>query len=107
MKNYGLGMETGIDLPNETVGLVKNLDSSREIDMVTASYGQGVAVTPVEMVRALSVLANGGTLITPHLFKSKTIAHCLLGRLSSYGYSISRFKCQFLTLAINYTFFFM
>lgn len=69
MKNYGLGMETGIDLPNETVGLVKNLDSSREIDMVTASYGQGVAVTPVEMVRALSVLANGGTLITPHLVK--------------------------------------
>lgn len=69
MKNYGFGVETGVDLPNEAVGLVKNLDSSRDIDMVTASYGQGVAVTPVEMVRALSVLANGGTLITPHIVK--------------------------------------
>ncbi len=67
MKSFGVGTETGIDLPNEGRGLIKNLDSKR--DMVTASYGQGVAFTPIATVRALSVLANGGTLITPHLVK--------------------------------------
>ena len=69
MKSFGVGTETGIDLPNEGRGLIKNLDSKRDIEMVTASYGQGVAFTPIATVRALSVLANGGTLITPHLVK--------------------------------------
>lgn len=67
MKNFGIGTETGIDLPNETKGLITNLDSKREIEIVTASYGQGIAMTPIETARALSVLANGGTLITPHI----------------------------------------
>ena len=69
MKSFGVGTETGIDLPNEGRGLIKNLDSKRDIEIVTASYGQGVAFTPIATVRALSVLANGGTLITPHLVK--------------------------------------
>ena len=69
MKNFGVGTETGIDLPNEGHGLINNLDSTRDIEIVTASYGQGVAFTPIATVRALSALANGGTLITPHLVK--------------------------------------
>ena len=67
MKDFGVGTETGIDLPNEALGLIKNLDSTREIEMATASYGQGIAMTPISTVRALSVLANGGTLIVLHL----------------------------------------
>lgn len=82
MKNFGIGTETGIDLPNEGVGLINNLDSSREIEMVTASYGQGVAFTPIATVRALSVLANGGTLITPHLVKKIEYESGLSKRLS-------------------------
>lgn len=69
MKNFDIGTETGIDLPNEGRGLIKNLDSKREIEMATAAYGQGVAFTPIATVRALSALANGGTLITPHIVK--------------------------------------
>lgn len=69
MKSFNVGTETGIDLPNEGIGLISNLDSNRDIEIVTASYGQGVAFTPIATVRALSALANGGALITPHLVK--------------------------------------
>lgn len=82
MKNFGVGTETGIDLPNEANGLIKNLDSKREIEMATAAYGQGIAFTPIATVRALSVLANGGVLITPHLVKKIEYESGLIKRVS-------------------------
>lgn len=69
MKAYGIGEKTGIDLPNETSGLIKNLESPRDIEYANAAFGQGIALTPIEAVRAFSVIVNGGSLITPHLVK--------------------------------------
>ena len=67
--SYGLGAKSGIDQPNEATGIISNLKTGRDIEIATAAYGQGIAVSPVEMVRGLSVLANGGYLVTPHLVK--------------------------------------
>ena len=66
---FEINEKTGIDLPHEASALVSNLKGGREIEYATASFGQGFAVSPVAMVRALSVLANGGYLVTPHIVK--------------------------------------
>ncbi len=66
-KLFGIGKETGIDLPSETEGLIKNLDSNVILDNVTSGFGQGIAISPIQTVRALSVLANGGHLVTPYI----------------------------------------
>ena len=67
--SYGIKDKTGIDLPNETSGLVSNLNSRRELEYANAAFGQGIAMTPIEMIRALASLANNGNLVTPHIAK--------------------------------------
>jgi cell division protein FtsI/penicillin-binding protein 2 len=67
---YDIGNKTGIDLPNETSGLISNiLTSPREIEYANAAFGQGIALTPMELIRALGSLANNGNLVVPHVVK--------------------------------------
>ncbi len=65
--DFGFGHKTGIDLKNEATGMVKGESQRYPLDVATTTFGQGIAVTPMQMVKATSILANGGYSVTPHL----------------------------------------
>ncbi|MDB5237691.1 MAG: hypothetical protein JWL88_793 [Parcubacteria group bacterium] len=65
--NLGIGDKTGIDLPSEIHGDIHNLNSPLDVNYDTAAFGQGIATTPVETIRALASLANHGKIVTPHV----------------------------------------
>ncbi|MDP3646250.1 MAG: penicillin-binding protein 2 [bacterium] len=69
MKAYGFAEKTGVDLPNEVVGDLSTLGEGEmpAVNYDTAAFGQGIAVSPMEMIRALSILANKGEMPNPHV----------------------------------------
>ena len=67
--NFGFGQKTGIDLSGEVSGNISNLYSGRKINFATASFGQGIAVTPIQLINAYSAIANGGKLMRPYVVK--------------------------------------
>ena len=71
-KAFGFREETGFDLPGEAVGPFHAYDDFNEVELVTASFGQGFQITPLQMVTAVSALVNGGTMYTPHVVKEIT-----------------------------------
>ena len=68
----GYGAPTGIDVAGEVAGLVRNpgLTPWRQIDLANGAFGQGVAVTPIQLADAYAALMNGGTLVQPHVVKA-------------------------------------
>ncbi|MGP7817606.1 stage V sporulation protein D [Niallia sp. 01092] len=69
IRNFGFGEKTGIDLQGESKGILFNMDRVGPVEQATTAFGQGVAVTPIQQVTALSAAINGGTLYTPYVAK--------------------------------------
>jgi cell division protein FtsI/penicillin-binding protein 2 len=67
INRFGFGETTGIDFPGESAGFALPLDQWSGSTIGTVPIGHGIAVTPVQMARAYSVIANGGRLVRPHL----------------------------------------
>jgi len=69
IKKYGFGELAGIDLQGEVPGYLKPQSQWYPIDYATATFGQGLAVSPIQMIRAFASVINGGNLMTPHVVK--------------------------------------
>ena len=70
VKRFGFGKATGIELPAEGDGILFDPKTMSKLDTATMSFGQGIAVTPLQMVQAFGALANGGKMMKPHIIKS-------------------------------------
>lgn len=72
-KKFGFGEPTGIDLPGEESGILYNPKDMYEPDIATMAIGQGISVTPLQVLRAICAIANGGELLQPYIV-SKIVA---------------------------------
>lgn len=70
IKNFGFGSKTGIDLGGEENGILFKLSRVGPVELATTSFGQGVSVTPIQQVAAVSAAINGGYLYKPHVAKA-------------------------------------
>ena len=74
MINYGFNEKTGVELPNEVNSKISNIiKNKRELEYATASFGQGIAITPIAMIKSLISLANGGVIMQPYIVKEINI----------------------------------
>ena len=64
---YGFGDKTGIDLNGESTGILFDVDKMGPVELATTSFGQGISVTPIQQIRAVSAAINGGYLYTPYM----------------------------------------
>lgn len=69
IRSFGFGEKTKLELPGEEKGIVPLLSTWRPITLATVSFGQGIAVTPIQMVCAYGAIANGGILYRPYIVK--------------------------------------
>src|ERR1044071_2545356 len=69
IQNFGFGKPTGVDMPGEAGGLLRNVNSWSQIDLATHAFGQGISTTPIQMAMAYAAVANGGFLMRPYVVK--------------------------------------
>lgn len=70
ISKFGIGSPTGIDLQGESVPQIKPKRSWHEVDLATTGFGQGISVTPIELMTAFSAIANNGVMMEPHVASS-------------------------------------
>lgn len=70
IQEFGFGKHTQIDLQDEVSSDIRPINEWREIDLATSSFGQGIAVTAIQMVTAVASIANGGKVMEPHVVSS-------------------------------------
>lgn len=70
IKEYGFGNKTGVDLNGESSGILFDVSKMGPVELATTSFGQGISVTPVQQIRAVSSAINGGNLYTPYIVDS-------------------------------------
>ncbi len=74
INSFGFGKKTGIELPGEATGIIYNEKNLRPVELATMSFGQGISVTPIQLITAASVIANDGKLIKPTIIKEISTA---------------------------------
>jgi len=67
---FGFGKKTGVDLNGESSGIMFNIDKIGDLELATTAFGQGVSVTPIQQITAVSAAINGGILYKPYIVKS-------------------------------------
>lgn len=70
IRNFGFGDKTGIDLNGEGAGILFSNDQMGNVELATTAFGQGISVTPIQQIRAVSAVVNGGSLYTPYVVKN-------------------------------------
>ncbi len=69
IKAFGFGQQSGLDFPGEAKGIVPPLSRIKNVELATIGFGQGISITPLQLLSALAVIANGGELVRPHFVK--------------------------------------
>ncbi|PKN74245.1 MAG: penicillin-binding protein [Deltaproteobacteria bacterium HGW-Deltaproteobacteria-10] len=69
IENFGFGAKTGIDLPGESTGMVRPMQKWTKVDAATIAFGQGISVTAIQLISAMSAIANDGVLMKPYIVR--------------------------------------
>jgi cell division protein FtsI (penicillin-binding protein 3) len=72
IEKFGFGKPTGVDMPGEVAGILRNHESWAAIDLATHAFGQGISATPLQMTMAYAAVANGGFLMRPYVVRRVT-----------------------------------
>ncbi len=89
---FGITRQTGVDMPGEAISQVLNKENVGPVELATMSFGQGIAVTPMQMVTAISAIGNDGVLMKPHIVKKL---------IDSSGKVVKEFKPQAIRKVIS------
>ena len=71
IKSFGFAQRTGVDLPGESSGILRSYKSWRPVDLANICFGQGVAITTIQLAQAVAAIANGGVLMKPYVVKAE------------------------------------